>query len=188
MYKGSELLGLGRFEEALQAIDKAIELRPDDLSGLRIKTVVLEEALAAIDNCIAVTDNSNAKQKRDVLHEEALLTIEKVIELNPDDSNAWRERARLLNNCGHYEEALQAIDKYLQMHPDDSFAWKIKFSTLSGLDRNEEALQAIDKAIELSPDDSNAWLVKAYGLELLERYKEAKTAQKKASELYKKSK
>jgi len=116
-------------------------------------------------------------------YEEALQVVDKALERNPDDANAWYLMGMALGRLGRYEEALQAYDKVLELNPDDEHAWGAKGIALIELGRSEEALQAYNKALELSPDISKTWYGKAFEFDKLGRYEETPTTFKKASEL-----
>lgn len=133
--KGVVLSNSGRYEEALQAYDKAIELKPDFSSAWLNK------------------GNALGKLGR---YEKALQTYDKVIELSPDDSNAWYNKGAVLSNLGRYEEALQAYDKVIELNPDDSNAWCNKGTALDNLGRYEEAHIAFKKASELKKESGEA--------------------------------
>jgi tetratricopeptide (TPR) repeat protein len=116
-------------------------------------------------------------------YEEALKTFDKVIELKPDDADAWSNKGAALGKLDQYEEALKAYDKAIELKPDDADAWYNKGVALGEFDQYEEALKAYDKAIELKPDDADAWSNKGAVLGELDQYEEALKAYDKAIEL-----
>jgi pentatricopeptide repeat protein len=152
----------GRYEEALQAYEKALELNPDD------SYVWCEKGftLFSLDR-----------------YEEALMVFDKILEPNPDDSDAWYGKGIALYGLGRYEEALQAYEKARELIPDLFQNWCDIAAALCKLGRFEEALQYYEKALELNPDDSEAFYGKGTALDNLKRYEEAQIAFKKASEL-----
>ena len=126
--KGVEFGKSGRYEEALQAIDKALKLNPDVFTVWYNKGVAL--------------DNLGR-------YEEALQAYDKAIELSPNVFNVWHRKGVALYKLVRYEEALQAINKALELNPDVSIAWNTKGATLYNLGRHEEAKIAFKKASEL---------------------------------------
>lgn len=150
--KGKALSKVGKYEEAIQAYDKAIKLDPDD-------------AVTWNDKGCALLDLSR--------HEEALQAFDEVIESNPQNTLAWFGKASVLDKLGKHEEALQACDKLVELDPQDASAWYGKGYVLNNLGRYEEALQACDKLIELDPQSDDAWFGKGYILNNLDRYEEA---------------
>ncbi|MEW6618965.1 MAG: tetratricopeptide repeat protein [bacterium] len=194
--KGVELGTLGRYEEALTAYEKAIELEPDDAWAWRGKGYALgelgryEEALVATEKAIELKpDMAEAWNNKGWIlgklgrYEEELAAYEKAIELKPDDAFAWNNKGCILGNLGRYEEAFVAIEKAIKLKSDCAWMWYNKGWILGELGRYEEALVAFEKAIELKPDDVLAWRRKGYALGELGRYEEALVAIEKAIEL-----
>ncbi|MFM6040515.1 MAG: CHAT domain-containing protein, partial [Sphaerospermopsis kisseleviana] len=56
-------------------------------------------------------------------HEEAIISYNKAIEINPDFYQAWHARGGALHNLMQYEEALASYDKALEIKPDYHYAW-----------------------------------------------------------------
>jgi len=170
--KGYILLGMGRYDESAAALDRAIELIPDDdrekLAFFWLKKAFALEAM----NRSAEAENAYGK----------------VIELNPEDPRGWRGRASSFLSLGKNEEALAAYEKIIDLNPTQmdllSGAWGGKARALKGLGRYNEALDAFDKVIELSPVPFFAWADKGDLLMELERYEEALFAYEKAIEFY----
>lgn len=77
-------------ERKLEAIEKAVELEPEDASNWRLKGVALGEL------------------KR---HDEALEAIEKAIELEPEDAFNWWCKGIILRELKCHDEALKAFNK-----------------------------------------------------------------------------
>jgi len=157
-----ELCSHGRYDEALQACNKAIELRPD-------------YAIA--------WGNKGSTLHRLGRYDEALQAYNKAIELDPDHPELWNGKGSTLNDLGRYDEALQAYNKAIELDPDYANPWANKGTALSHLNRDDEALQACNKAIELDPDLAVAWSSKGNELSCLGRYDEALQACNKAIEL-----
>jgi superkiller protein 3 len=96
MYRDlKKLKKLGRYEEALQAIDKALELNPDNSYAWNNKGIALRNLGR---------------------HEEALQAYDKALELNPDYSNAWYNKGIALYNLGRHEEAQRASKKASELN------------------------------------------------------------------------
>ena len=92
------LLSLGRHEEALASIDKALELNAED---------------------DAAWSNRGVALWRLGRHEEALGSYEKALELNAEDGHAWRDRGVTLWNLARHEEALVSLNKAISLEPED---------------------------------------------------------------------
>jgi tetratricopeptide (TPR) repeat protein len=95
--------------------------QPDNAGLRRMVTDLLErysasqpqnamaQALAA-DFYTMIEDNANA-----------LLKIEATLALNPDNSNAWRQRIQLLYLAERYDEVIDLADSAEQYAPEDAF-------------------------------------------------------------------
>ena len=80
--KGIALDDLGRYEEAIKAYDKAIELKPDYQKAWYNKGIALRKLYS---------------------YEEALEAFNKAIEIKPDDHDAWNNKGIALKKLGRYE-------------------------------------------------------------------------------------
>ncbi len=69
-------------------------------------------------------------------YEEALLTYDNALELNPDAFVVWFNKGIALTDLGRDKEALQAYDKALELNPDDSDTWHRKGIALDKLGKN----------------------------------------------------
>jgi tetratricopeptide (TPR) repeat protein len=158
--KGNGLLNQNKYDEALQAYNKAIELNP------QYEEAWIGKALTFI--VLGRTD-------------EALEAFDKVTELNPLDAKAWNIKGELLNILGKSDKALQTFDKAIELNPQDALAWLSKGNLLLQLNRYDEALQTFDRATELDPQNTNAWKGKGLALNKLNRDDEALEAFDKAT-------
>ena len=172
--RGIDLYYKGKYELALKAFDKSIELEPNYSYAFFNKGVILgelgrcEEALKAFDKVIVLKpDYADAWYNKGLAldklgrYEEALKSYDKAIVLKPDFVIAWNNKGTILNKLSRYEEALKAFDKATELKPDYVDAWSNKGVSLCKLGRYDEAIKVCDKAIELKPDDANAWYNKA---------------------------
>ena len=137
---GLDLYYKGKYELALEAFNKAIELKPNYANAWHNKGVTLG------------TLGRN---------DDALQAYNKAIELKPDFANAWDNKGVTLGTLGRNDDALQAHNKAIELKPDFAYAWDNKGVALSKLGRNDEALQANNRAIELKPDYTEAWYNRA---------------------------
>jgi Flp pilus assembly protein TadD len=99
--------------------------------------------------------------------------FDKVLELNPDDYNSWRQKGVSLSKLGKEQEALAQYDKALALNPDDYHSWRQKGASLTYLGKYQDAVALYDKALELNPDDYNSWREKGQALSHLGKQNEA---------------
>jgi tetratricopeptide (TPR) repeat protein len=85
-------------------------------------------------------------QKR---YDEALTAFELVLQLNPNDADAYRYKGLTLNKLKFYVEALVAFEQALQYHPNDANIYNNLGLVLVQLKRPTEAQAAFAKAKQL---------------------------------------
>ena len=142
--KGRVLAGFGRYEEAIECFDKALEIKPQSMS---ISLGEKGEAFLYLER-----------------YEEALECFDKVLEINSYNPMVLIMKGEALAGLGRYEEAIECYDKALEIeenYPKDHSCTKLacrralnnKGSALQELGRYEEALECYDKALEIDPQD-----------------------------------
>ena len=153
-----------RTEEALEACDKAIELKPDYAAAYDLRGIMLY---------------------RPRKYEEAIKAFDKVIELNPDFQDVYLNKGWCLTEIGRYEEAVECFNIGIKKNQCSEELYASKgWVLLHELKRkDEEALRAYSKAIELSPNDNIYYFFAGQILKALGRQGEAKTMINKAIEL-----
>jgi regulator of sirC expression with transglutaminase-like and TPR domain len=126
--RSNALLDLKRYEEALQANDKATDLKPDHTDAWNTKGRIF----------LAM------KQ-----YEDALKAFDRTVELMPTASFGWYNRGLTLQNMQRYEEALISYDKAIELKSDYADAWNHKAFTLKSLGKEDEATRCFDGVKEL---------------------------------------
>ena len=134
----------GKIEQTIKHLDRALEIDPDDLTGLRNKGIVLV--------------NLNK-------YEEAINVIDELLENNPNDSRLLSRKGLALEILGKHSEALGYLDRALEIDPDDLTGLRNKGIVLVNLNKYEEAIKVIDRVLEIDPNDSEILLFKAIALE-----------------------
>lgn len=113
----------------------------------------------------------------------ALMTIDRSIQMNPDDDNLIGERADILGESGDVEGAISQWSEFIKKNPDfyGGYYRRGFFEDNSG--KTEEALADYDMAVMLSPQYAYAHLGRGDMLEKLGRHDEAIIAYQKVVEL-----
>jgi tetratricopeptide (TPR) repeat protein len=194
--KGVDLANREKYEEALKAFDKALEINPQFAEVLINRGIALnnlaryEEALEDFEKAMEINpDFAEAWTGKGVAlyylgrYKEALEAFEKAIEINPQYANAWYNKGITLDKLKKYEEALKAFEKAIEINPQYADAWNNKGVTLGHLKRYEDALKAFEKAIKIDPKNVVAWKNKGDALCKLEKYKDALTGYEKATKI-----
>lgn len=144
--KGRALFGLKRFDEAIKAFDKAIELKPDYAKAYNNKGIALKN-IGKFD--------------------EAIKAYDKAIELKPDLVQAYNNKGVALRISRKYDEAIKAYEKAIGLKPDDPYAYVSKGVALASLGKYKEAIESYRKAIELKPDFGSAYFNRACAFGLM---------------------
>ncbi len=84
--------------------------------------------------------------------EEALATLDHLVEVVPNWAPVWLARAHNLNYLHRFEEALTAAEHGLTLDGSSGHGWSIKGNALYGLNRYDEAALAYATALPLRTD------------------------------------
>lgn len=188
--------GEGRYEEALEAAEKAIELDSEDAEAWRQKAMALlrlervGEALEAADRAIGIapTDGAAWGVKAFALfkagrHEEAIEAADRAVGIDPSNTDAWRTKGLAFTALDEGEQALAADRTAAQLAPEQAVHVVDQAVDLVNLGRFEEGLEVADRAIQMAPDDAIAWRSRAAALEAFGRHAEALESAERSTEL-----
>lgn len=197
--KGLALIEESKYEEALEAFDKAIQINPNygyaklmKIITLRILSRCEEADLELLEHANMQIHNNPSMgswlEKTTALinlgrYDEALDAINNTIQYEPDNNSLWSTKGFLLNILGKKNEALKYHEKSVQNKTDDFAALQLYAITLNDLGRHEDALIANYKAAEINPDCPEIWENIGYTLSKLEKNTEAIEAYKKTIQL-----
>ncbi len=146
---------------ALQAVEKAAELGPDDSAVLRIMAKVF----------------SNSGR-----HQQSVAALRRAVEIAPFDFHSWGRLGRTLCYGGDEEglrEGHAILDRILASapnHPMVPYWLYFKANACVLEDRFEDAVRFAKKSVEIQPGYAGAWTALANALGSLERADEAKKA------------
>jgi len=175
-----------KFGEGTEAVEQALELKPDDAWIWGVKGFILwglaryEEAVSSFDRATQLrpTHAETWRVKGWMLSElkiydEAVPCFEKALELNPKNAESWIEKGSVLLVLKRYTEALRSFQSASELKSDDARAWFGKGSTLMLLEQYGKALPAFERTLELIPGNAMPWHCKGVVLDGLGRYEEA---------------
>jgi tetratricopeptide (TPR) repeat protein len=160
---------MGKYEEAVKAYDRTLELMSDDVftAGIMQKKAKALENLRRMDEAAEV-------------NKEIVEIADKVINdwTNSSDlanlANAWQFKGDILIEQRRYEEAILAYDNATKVDPTNVLFWNSKAYTLGiELCRFNESLYAYNRALEINPSDGVALKGKAKILDLTGQHDEA---------------
>jgi len=141
---------LGHVEEALEALERAVELAPED-SGWRIELGLTMKR--------AGRDEEAQKQFEAVITE-----LEAAVEASPESFEAQLALAVALNDVGRSEEAVREFERAIELDPNSATALNgLGYMWAEEGTRLDEALELIERALEIKPEsgaivDSLGWV------------------------------
>lgn len=127
---GNRLWRLGRFQEAVTALDRAIQLKPNFHQAFYVKGL----ALAGQDKFA-----------------EAIAAFDAALKFEPRLYEALRMKAQMLEALKKYPEALASIDKAIQIEPKDPLLYALKGDFLFQQKQYSPAIAAYTQALSLKP-------------------------------------
>lgn len=146
LQEGVSLGNAGRYQVALDHFNKAIELA--DLERLKAAAAgtTLVGASAVIARGLARRGAALANLGRS---EEALKSLNRALEMDPNDAAAWISKGNVFIPMGQLDEALFCFDKAIELNPNLAAAWQGKGKALQKMGRDAEARNCFQQAESL---------------------------------------
>jgi tetratricopeptide (TPR) repeat protein len=171
--KGRALWNQSKYNESLQALNKAIELKPDLAEAWEVKGLLLgllgrcNESIQAIDKAIELKpDLVGAQKSKELVLKLCTITV-------TNEGISLMNKAGALFNQGKYDEAIKTSDEALEINQSFKEAWVCKGFALSKLGKYNESIESFNKAIEINQSYKDAWRGKGDALALQGKYDEA---------------
>jgi tetratricopeptide (TPR) repeat protein len=181
---GQVLHVLKRNQEAVECLDKARELAPDDVAILNQHANALlsagrvEEALDEFRQVLArMPQHTEARANSGVAHaalgasEQAVAEFDAALSIMPGHLGAHYNRGLALHDLGHYAAALDAHDRVLASASKHPGAWLHRGRALAALNRLDEAVASYGKAGALRKEDPDVHFSEALALLALGDYR-----------------
>jgi tetratricopeptide (TPR) repeat protein len=186
---GFALTGLGRHDDALKVLDKAVQLAPQSaqlwsqLGNACSASGRSEDALTCFAQTFALDpSNADAAYRCGHLyqgmqrHEEALAWLDRAVALRPDHVSTLMMRALVLKALKRRDDALADNFRAARLEPGNIEIANSQGAILEELGRFEEALQAYERALQIAPGDVRMITNRASALVWLGRLDEAMAA------------
>jgi len=165
--QGQGHLAAGRFFEALQCYQQALELTPG-VWDLAFRCAVLlyesrqyEEALSHLDRCLKIQPQHarslyiRARTLRDMKrYGEAIVSSELAEALDPTDADIFNNAGIILQHLGRDDEAMEKFDRAIWLRPGFVDAVSNKANSLAQAHKFDEAFAGYALAKSLAPDDT----------------------------------
>jgi tetratricopeptide (TPR) repeat protein len=183
---GATLSQQGRYEEALKAFDKAVQLKPEDatlwkqLGDALLQLQRYDHALLSFQHVLKLDPrHQDAAYKSGVLlnhvrrFEEAVACLDVCDDVLPNHAPTLQARARALLGLKQFEPSLADSLRANTLRPGDADTLNNIGACMQSLRRAEEALVWFDRALEHLPDSIEILNNKASVLGELQRFDEA---------------
>lgn len=178
------LIAERRWREALEVVDDALRLRPNDPGFLERRGDILTnlgrraEALGSYESALAMDPrNDNVRQKIEEVrvdvpglmsraliasasgnYPHALTLFDDILEVEPGNVNALIGKAVAYRRSHKPQEALNCLDLVLNLQPGNVAAILNRGHILLEEDDLDAALETFDRLVQLSPGDEEAWV------------------------------
>jgi|GEM_PF-758855 len=185
-----------RFLEALELLERGIELDPDlpglytERGGAKAGLGRIEEALADLEHAIELDPRDDlAYALRGVIrssagdHQAALADLERALELEPTRVMARTHLGACQFELGWFEDAIASLDQALILEPTRTDALVLRGRAHTQLKRYDQAIADYDRAIEIDPECVNAFRHRADAHHQLEHLTQAYADYGRAIEL-----
>src|SRR3989442_13915941 len=126
---------LGRNDEALRELARALGIYPEDVTSLYNAGVIYQLTNRPLD---------------------ALTVYRRVTDLDPDNFPAWVNRAAVNNSQGMFLPGLDYADRAIALRPDQPNGHVVRGFALRGLERLGEAQAAFEEAVRVAPESTEA--------------------------------
>lgn len=131
-----------RFERAIAAYERALELEPQNEVNTR--------------NLVSALLNRGAELQKSGLDREARSLYEKAISLLPDDWHAYNNLAVMEMKTGNYKKAEEILRQVMTLYPYEATLHMTLGLVLEKTGRLSEALEHLRESLELDPMTSKA--------------------------------
>lgn len=172
------LIGLGRYLDALDAVNLIIKKRP--------KYPLLKEIEPDYESYKSITEYTSDEdfgytlylQKARILnlldkYDESINLIDSIIERNPNLANSYEIKSVSLYYLQDYDKAVKLIDKAIKLEPEKSHYYSIKSNCFFKEHKLKDALEQIEIAIKLDSNIPENYCLKSQILLFMNRHDEA---------------
>ncbi|MEC4685888.1 MAG: FecR domain-containing protein [Nitrospirota bacterium] len=170
-YRASLMLSVGRVEEALRYIERALSFAPDYAQAIALQSVIFvvqndkERALVLARKAVNADPSSAAAlialsyaQQANFDLKGALRSLRKAVRAEPENSLAWARLSEMWLSFGYLDKALVTAHKAVDLNPDLSRTQTVLGFAYLAQVKVREARDAFEKAIELDQADPLARL------------------------------
>ena len=132
--RGDTFFDLGKFEDAIQDYNKAIDLNPNNASYYYNRG----------------TTFANLEK-----FEDAIQDYNKAIDLNPNDESVYYNRGVAFIYLNEYEKAIENLSKAIDLNPNKDSTYYNRGIAFTNLSDSEKAIKDFNKAIDLNSNNAS---------------------------------
>jgi predicted O-linked N-acetylglucosamine transferase (SPINDLY family) len=180
------LFNLGKYDDALKAVQKAIHLEPSLPNAKEhLETVKVGQGMTARPGAAMVTSDIPIDPKVHSLtqqgialqgeakHSEALEVFKQALQINSKDFASLYSMGISLGATGKKIEALESFTQAAEAAPHLALAHFAKAQSYADIGLADDAVICFDKAIEVDPSYTQAYTNKAALLQAIDRHHDA---------------
>lgn len=185
-------------DNIMSNLDKALKANPELVEALLMKAKLetlpggsRQAALKSVTQALELLKDKPVDQAKAYLlraglqesSEDKLKDLQKAIEVDPTNSEAWQARVAVLFADGKLEEAVTDAEKLLEKEPDNLFALEAAVQALFQLKKFDQAVELLTKRIEKDPKIGPLYRARARAYSFLEQSEKALDDVNKALEI-----
>ncbi|WP_310416541.1 tetratricopeptide repeat protein, partial [Chamaesiphon sp. OTE_8_metabat_110] len=168
-YQSSIFIKRKKYAQALESIDTAIKLEPNDRALLNYKAEIFFQqkqyaaAIKIYDNMIqreesyAYFNRGNAKSAQGDKRE-AIADYDRAIKINPNKADAYVNRGNAKSALGDKRGAISDYERSIKINPNLAAAYNNRGNVKLELKNNKGAIADYDRAININPNYAEAYL------------------------------
>ncbi|MEH6550328.1 MAG: tetratricopeptide repeat protein [Pseudomonadales bacterium] len=164
----------GNLDQALQTLDRSIQLKSDDANTYFNRGLVLMElgrpqaAMKSYEKAIQLQPNfaqayyhlGKALQQLEQMTL-AAASFTMAIRLKPDYAEAYTDRGNAETEIGQLKHAVKSYGQAIRLKPDNAEVYLCRATALLKLGQLQESVSSCDQAIHLKPGYAEAYLYRA---------------------------
>jgi protein O-GlcNAc transferase len=166
---GQALAGLGRNEEAVQALEWAVKREPNvgwivTLAEALGRIGRQQESLHWIEQAIRLRPDfaeahgaMGLAMEREGRLDDAEACYRKAIKLEPKLVQAHNNLGHVLNQRGRFDDAVESLEQAIRLRPDLAQAYNNLGDAMRGQSRRSAAIASYRQAVHLNPNLQAAW-------------------------------
>ena len=162
--KGQQLLEANKPEEALKAFQQAAQLNPDNRRAILgqctslVQFMRVNEGTKILNDYVAAKPGDSGRWWLKAYiesfemdqDEEALKSLDKLAELQPNDIGVWNWKGTILASLKWYDDAIKSYDKAVELNPEGASSFYDRARAYAGKGDKTNALADLKTAIQRS--------------------------------------